>query len=156
MRSYNIEKDWTTGAGLRAVIVRLVSDYSRVGGHRCAYVGIPQGHPLHGVGYSDNTEALAKPADDTAIGKRGVLSLICASERMQSPEVVFDVHGSLTFAKSGAYPVESDLWWFGFDCAHCDDDEDGGRSLEYVTNECESLAKQIVEKTVTESAGRPA
>jgi hypothetical protein len=36
-----------------------------------------------------------------------------------------------------------DLWWFGFDAAHAGDDEDGGRSLGYMVEECESLARQL-------------
>lgn len=39
-------------------------------------------------------------------------------------EAYFSCHGGITFADGGEnsnYPIESDLWWFGFDCAHCDD-----------------------------------
>lgn len=39
----------------------------------------------------------------------------------------FDVHGGLTYSGGGEcskYPIESDLWWFGFDCAHYMDGKD--------------------------------
>ncbi len=93
-------------------------------------------------------------------------------------ETYFDVHGGLTYAgggKNGDYPVESDLWWLGFDCAHYNDGrdfvtakslftDDGEsmksiaflediermyptdreiRTLDYVVDECKSLAEQL-------------
>jgi len=82
-------------------------------------------------------------------------------------DVGADVHGGLTYSSEeiGKYPVESDLHWFGYDCAHLGDardlelmdddhrayyenrpplDLDGVvRSLAYCTRECESLAEQL-------------
>lgn len=43
---FAIEKDWTTKAGLRAVVV-MVDD----GSHRCGYIAVPDGHSLHGEEY---------------------------------------------------------------------------------------------------------
>ena len=125
---YTIEKDWTTKAGLRAVVVATPM------GHRCGYVGVDSTNPNHGKGYDD----------------------------LESIEV----HGGLTYARGGsAYPVEADLWWLGFDCAHYDDrkdwsimsdkykevyrtliDLDCGDTIKdtaFVEAECESLAKQL-------------
>ncbi len=162
--TFTIEKDWTTQAGFRAVVT--MSDM----GHRCGYVGVAPGHPLHGVEYGHTCAAIQAPDDDAPVGKRGVISLLCATpERMTSPELAFDVHGSLTYSGgNGKYPVESDLWWFGYDCAHSGDgrspeyleaqrerypdspimwhDDGEFRSLEYCVAECESLARQIVER----------
>lgn len=60
-------------------------------GHRCGYVGVPKEHNLYCQSYDfDTVEPLA-------------------------------VHGGITYSGGGIeseYPVESDLWWFGFDCAH--------------------------------------
>jgi hypothetical protein len=69
----------------------------------------------------------------------------------------------LTFSGNGRgkYPVESELWWFGYDCGHAGDAPAPGskmaeyrsgwdevhRTLEYCVGECESLAKQLVEVT---------
>lgn len=165
--SIQIEKDWTTPAGLRAIVV--ATDM----GHRCGYVGVPPGHPLHGVEYNQPSRWLKAMTDDDEIGKRGVLAVLTAlvnsdDGRMQSPEMVFDVHGSLTFSGEALRMVDSDLWWFGYDCAHAWDAKDPAlmsdayrkieaeygfrdrdsivRTLDYCTGECESLARQIVEK----------
>jgi hypothetical protein len=158
-----VEKDWITEAGFRAVV------YLTSMGHRCGYVGVPPDHPLHGVTYSDDTPALTTPPDDTPVGKRSPIAILCAAGRdhiPNSPEMAFDVHGGITYSNEGDYPVESDLWWFGFDCAHSGDSPvqefigslparmrhlyiDGvARSLEYCEAECESLAKQIKELTI--------
>lgn len=147
---YDVEKDWITEAGFRAVVIMIKDS------HRCGYVGVPAGHPLFGAEYSKPCAALSRPADDETIGKRSPLALLCVAgdeSRMQSPEIVFDVHGGITFSgKSADYPAPSDLWWFGFDCAHSGDRSHGGsdgvmRSLDYCIAECESLASQIVAKT---------
>lgn len=64
-------------------------------GHRCGYVGIPKTHPLYGKGYDECQD-------------------ICC-------------HGGLTYSGGGdksKHPIESDLWWFGFDCAHYGDGKD--------------------------------
>jgi len=112
-------------------------------GHRCGYVGIPKEHPLYGVDYSNKDP---------------------------SPEFIFDVHGGLTYSGGGNFPIESDLWWFGFDCAHYDDAKDPSimseeyvlytkhymgdfamdgsiKDTEYVKEECIQLAKQLAEYT---------
>jgi len=156
--SYEIEKDWTTEAGLRAVV--LMGDM----GHRCGYVGVPKGNPLYGVGYSEQTAALTMDMSRSA-EKMSPIQVFSAAVRneseLNSPEYVFEVHGGLTFSGTGgAYPVESDLHWFGYDCGHYDDAPAPGaripmpifnkgvhRTLDYCVDECESLAKQIIEKT---------
>ena len=165
--SYQVEKDWTTQAGFRAVVTMGSM------GHRCGYVGVSKDHPLYGAGYDDPCAALTAPPEDEPVGGRSILTLVCATpERMTSPAMVFDVHGSLTYAGDGdgEYPVESDLWWLGYDCGHAGDGkspeylaemctrypdspimwqndfDDEFRSLEYCVNECESLARQIAEK----------
>jgi hypothetical protein len=168
MDSKTIEKDWTTEAGFRAVVLMTSM------GHRCGYVAVPVGHQLHGVKYSEPCAHLKPPADDEEVGKRSPLALICAAgdeSRMQSPDIVFNVHGGLTYSGGSAeYPAASDgLWWFGYDCAHygdakspeyCaqsrerypdnpilwDSEYDGEyRDLDYCVAECESLARQIKE-----------
>jgi hypothetical protein len=94
------------------------------------------------------------------VGKRGVIPLFCASgdwpENSRRPDVYFDVHGSLTYSDNDPkYPVENkEIWWFGFDAGHSRDNEEGGRSLDYMIAECESLARQIDEvRKMHESSG---
>jgi hypothetical protein len=101
-------------------------------GCRCGYVGVSKDHPLYEKHYND----LSDPYPD--------------------------VHGGLTFSEGiSDYPVESDLWWFGYDCNHLWDapstqyleehpDTHGfieigavHRSLNYCISNCESLARQL-------------
>ena len=162
--SYIVERDWDHG-NLRCVAI--MTDM----GHRCGYVGVPHTHPLSGVAYNQESDALKVLADAAAnkpVGKRGAITVFCmalAGEVSPKPEQVFDVHGSLTFSDGdGQYPIKAaNLWWFGFDCSHCDDAPDTAyanaefknqtrprfkkhgtiRTLEYVASECESLARQL-------------
>jgi hypothetical protein len=141
-------------------------------GYRCGYVLIPKGHALFGVGYSDNAPGVSEEeVAEKPIGKRGIISLILSSDsdgvRL---DVLFNVHGSLTFAGPRSNRYE---WWLGFDCGHYDDGKDfelmseqarkyyAGwpsegpvRTAAYVEAECQSLAAQIVARyPLTETGG---
>jgi hypothetical protein len=114
----------------------------------CGYVGVPPGHPLHGIGYME------------------------AEEQAEW----FDVHGGLTysdFCQEGAEDGPgichvlapgrpANVWWFGFDCAHYTDAtphdaadekllglahmrEGVYRTLDYVRGEVANLARQLAE-----------
>ena len=122
---------WQDETGLPCLAVR-----SSRSGHWCGYVGVNEGHPCFGVGYDD---------------------------------VNVSVHGGLTYARhcKGSIchiPGEGEpdhVWWLGFDCAHCGDyspqdakyaergypftisTEEEYRTLDYVKNECASLARQL-------------
>lgn len=160
------ERDWTTVAGLRAVCLMVIRDYEgkTIRSHRCGYVGVPVGHPLHGVDYGTPVPWLRRYTEHSTLGKKSPILIITAGVRAEegdtvrcSPDIAFDVHGGLTFSDGGGgYPVSGPEWWFGFDCHHdCDRsidpspygfDSDGVvRSMDYVVAECESLARQIVE-----------
>lgn len=154
-----IEKEWTTKAGLPAV-VRLPRN--EIGeSWRCGYVGVSKEHPFYGLMYHTPTK-LIKPRWilRQRVGKRSPLSLLCSTigtsegEVARTLELLIDVHGSLTF--SGKLPERPDdeYWWFGFDCAHSDDDYfldpegsvpagPSARDLDYVVEECERLAEQL-------------
>lgn len=106
-------------------------------GHWCGYVGVGPEHQFHGKDYD---------------------------------EVGASVHGGLTYAdgcdEEGDearavchIPAEGrpdNVWWLGFDCAHCDDLSPGlqainmgvtwgeYRTFEYVKAECEQLALQLI------------
>src|SRR5262245_38842924 len=124
---------WVDGAtDLDCLIVR--NHY----GALCGYVGVPSGHPLHGVDYET------------------------AYERAE-----IDVHGGLTYAATCQDGKEkdwgichvpeagrpADVWWLGFDCAHAGDlipkmdlfSNAYGvyRNIAYVQAECAKLAEQI-------------
>lgn len=116
-------------------------------GHRCGYVGVPKNHPLYGKKYSDYLEIKKEDLKDREIS--GVFPLLGAcldeDERMKI-EAYFQCHGGITFANGGKnsnYPIESDLWWFGFDCGHYDDGRELELAYERFPNSRKSLAIQI-------------
>ena len=175
MRDFKVESDFEYN-GMRCVVLFL----SR--GHRCGYVGIPKNHPLYGCDYSKKSEYLSWfKLNGEPVGKRGILSIVGAAfdddkNEFVTPELYFNVHGGITYAGGGVnskYPIESDLWWFGFDCAHAGDKKDVDalykydfvdenmervlaidreyfipneivRTQEYVEQECRELADQLV------------
>lgn len=141
-------------------------------GHRCGYVRIPEGHPLHGLEYSDPAPGVSREElADEQIGKRGAIPVFISAldeGRRVAIDVLFNVHGSVTW--SASRKNTSGDWWLGFDCAHSGDNPDPAlmtqaqrmdsfrwspdgvvRSLDYVRSECESLARQIVERYPLES-----
>lgn len=130
-----IEKKWITKSGLRAEVL-----FNLFSGFRCGYVYIPENHPLYGVDFWD--------MDD------------------------INVHGGVTYSDNSK---EDNTWKIGFDCGHAYDGIDieslekhlpectyedkcekykamnslsGGeiRTKEYVTEQCELLAKQLKER----------
>lgn len=168
-KRHKIEDQWHS-KGFECVVLALDM------GHRCGYVGIPKDHPLHGVGYGDPSEVLGEmweKAKDGPIGKRGIIPIFCATsadDTAPRPDVVFDVHGGITYSGgSDEYPAPNDgLWWFGFDAGHCGDAKDESimsqemldierrfmssmavhgtvRDLQYMKDECERLASQLQE-----------
>ena len=150
-------------------------------GHRCGYVGLPEDHPLYGMENDDKVRVTMKELVEDEkmgmIGNRGVWTLLGLPENEEERVRLgsyFMVHGGITYAAGGKdshHPIDSDLWWFGFDCGHygdCPDYdllektwgdnemvrhrlEDKGvyeeyeiRTLEYVQQECRNLVDQIV------------
>lgn len=165
--SFKVEKEWITKAGFKAVVIMTEI------GHRCGYVGVDKEHVLYGVEYDKPCSALVAPGSDEPVGKRGVIPLFALAlsedeSHLLRPEIVFNVHGGITYTGNGngRYPVVSDLWWFGYDCAHCDDarspeaiekerkkypnnppmwyEQGIHRTLEYCIQECENLADQFI------------
>jgi hypothetical protein len=131
------------------------------GGHWCGYVGVPEGHPMHGRGYSQ-----------CAYGDKCPTRTEEQSWCDHTPENVLSAHGGITFADACSPGKAEDrgichqpaagepdhVWWFGFDCAHSGDlspkwanDRIGGdtyRDLEYIQSECRALAKQLADMGV--------
>lgn len=171
-KRYIVEREFEH-AGYKCVVI-----FGNVG-HRCGYVGIPKNHPLYGKDYGDYLEIKKSDVVDRAVS--GIFPLIGAcldeDERIRI-KAYFQCHGGITYAGGGEhsdYPIESDLWWFGFDCAHYGDADDLDRAIdlfpsrkemyllkkrvtsrypideavirteEYVTDECKKLAGQLKE-----------
>ena len=143
-------KDWEC-AGLQCALRRGPS------GHWCGYVGLPQSHPLFGLGCGDESPALVgfvERLKNSKMPENPSFSLLisCLSgEFKPSPDIAFEVHGGLTYARDGSFIFgNSNLWVFGFDCNHCDDyapkshGSDGiYRDIDYTTKETEKLARQL-------------
>jgi len=158
--SYKVESVFLH-EGLRCVVI--MTDM----GHRCGYVGVPKEHPLYGKCYSEESEyLLMNVLKNEELGKRSPLSLFAMAINKSGNARIdsyFDVHGGITYSGGkDDYPIESDLWWFGFDCAHAGDARDLSvvndelrkieerfpetgvvRSLEYCIDECKRLASQL-------------
>lgn len=125
-------------------------------GSLCGYVGVPPGHPWHGLSYSD----WDGPVDvDSHVSVHGGLTYSGACD--EGPE-----ERSICHVPAPGRPA--DVWWFGFDTAHLNDRmpghearmrevdlqptfERGGtwsrtyKTVDYVRRECEELARQLRE-----------
>ena len=139
-------------------------------GHRCGYVGVPKDHSLYNINYSD--ELSFAPTLISVVNHQTMPNYVRLITSNKALDSIFEVHGGLTYSSSTAndkYPISKpDTWWFGFDCAHCEDVPDKIswlnhftekerqskecfwgfgtiRSLEYVAAECISLADQLLE-----------
>lgn len=146
MPKMRVEKHWQH-EGYECVVV--MNEHM---GFRCGYVGIPKGHPLYGKPYNEDCPELkGMIGEHTTIGKRGALTVFCWDGKSTDPQIVFDVHGGLTYSGEAGYPIDKpDTWWFGYDCGHAGDmtnytvhDGDVMRDLDYCVGECESLAEQL-------------
>ena len=73
------------------------------GGYRCGYVAVDESHPYYKMDYTDD----------------GPNEVMC--------------HWGLTYSGKGRhfYDDFDDLWWFGFDCGHCEDGMDCDTALRY-------------------------
>jgi hypothetical protein len=145
-------------------------------GYRCGYVGLEKTHPLYGKDMSDAIKVKFADIFDQSFGKRSPILMLkfmaIEPDEPISLDFYFDVHGGITYADgNGNHPVESDLWWLGFDCGHAGDardietlkilwpdtertqylmndltfEDDVVRTKEYVQEECKSLVDQIIE-----------
>jgi hypothetical protein len=155
--AYEIEKDWITESGYRAVVIRILASDKVSLKHRCGYVAVDQNNPAYGKGYHEQIDAISQEeVDSTTLGiKSPILALTAMvgsddehSKIRRSIDVLIDVHGGVTFSSEktkGDYPVDyENLWWFGYDCAHYGDDESiGGQSLKYCIHQCELMAAQL-------------
>jgi len=162
--SHILEKHWTTKAGLQAVV--LICLHGQRKSHRCGYVAVPSEHPTYGKSYNQEIDCISQEAvNNTTLGDKSPMLLLTASvingeatDRVRrSLDCLIEVHGGITYdGESGKYPIETTekLWWFGFDCQHCDDghiepDPAGywnhGHvwTLEECEEQCESMAQQL-------------
>ena len=128
-------------------------------GHWCGYVGVPKNHPWHGKGYSTYVDVpksvVNRPLHEDEYSP---INLLCARPELVEKGmleicIAVDVHGGLTWAADHAADTDPDgHWYFGFDCAHCDDlcpkhgDITGSgiyRDIEYTKAQARKLARQL-------------
>lgn len=143
-------------AGLRCVGVLLTKEFVFNFGeqtHRCGYVAVSKTSLLYEKDYNDYKfpYELFKQTLDRPIGDLSPILVFLSilkdfKKEVIALEYICDVHGGLTYSSySETYPVAAeDVWWFGFDCAHCDDILAKCTKL-YVRDNCFKLAKQLVE-----------
>lgn len=122
---------WITAAGYDALAVRNGL------GAWCGYVGVPPGHPCHGVA-----------ADDLTLDVHGGVTYTGPCLPEQPPE-----EGICHVPEPGR---PDDLWWIGWDCVHYGDlipavahiisvrSTGTYRSLPWVRTETEALAVQLL------------
>jgi hypothetical protein len=129
----------------------------------CGYVGVPVTHPLHGIHYNQPSLKLRSMLEQRLrepIGQSPSLGVMCAVafgvELKASPEIVFRVHGGITWSDNRhGHGDPGNLWWFGFDCSHHGDlsptlaakgfvaPTDEYRSMDFAKHEAERLAEQL-------------
>lgn len=136
------KKQWRDAAtGLPCLIVR------NPGGALCGYVGVSEGHPLHGRDYYD---------PDVDVHGGLTFAGACANTDDESRHICH--------LPEPGEPVH--VWWFGFDCAHSGDRSpayealpgfprfrepyDRYRTVSYVEREVARLAAQLAQGIVTE------
>lgn len=125
MKDYVVESKFKHN-GLKCVVVM------RVPGYRCGYVGIPKKHFLYGKDYDyvNSHFEFVILNEDKRIGVGVCLYLQC--------------HGGVTYSKGGKgsnYPIKSNLWWFGFDCAHAWDKNDYETAKKLFKHDKEALKR---------------
>ena len=115
-------------------------------GHWCGYVGLPPGHPLHGVDTDD--------IDNIVSGVHGGINYTDLCFRTQ------DAEESVGICHVPSPGEPEHVWWVGFDCAHALDASPFTvrnmrdlmlqpvlpatyRTLAYVQDNCASLAAQL-------------
>ena len=116
----NAEKEWTTRAGLKAVVI------AQDMGHRCGYVSVPKEHPWYGKDY--NEVDLDVHGGVTYAGMRDDLwwfGYDCAHlGDARDPELMSDEFKSIR------------IMLMNFE-------GDTIKTLDFCVNECESMAAQL-------------
>ncbi len=98
------------------------------GGWRNGYVEIPKDSLFFGKTFSDKLPIKKDILKDAKMGKRSPISLMCYAfddgDNLQL-DMLFDVHGGITYGRSKLEPVSKENSWFlGFDCNHAGDGKD--------------------------------
>jgi hypothetical protein len=135
-------------------------------GNFCGYVGVPPTHPYFGWSYDDDIVLQPGDLDDVQVGRdigyiETFIYALQGADNYGTIPLSFTLRAHRGVNFSGARDNNNSLWWFGFDCGHCDDLQPGMRlrtspeyqrvvmsqqtyrDLEYVRKECTALAFQL-------------
>jgi hypothetical protein len=127
LRDYIVEKEFEH-CGYKCVVTFGSS------GWRCGYVGIDKNNSLYEKEYMDYLDIKKEDLPDKKVDGVFPLLISCLDEDERIRiDAYFNCHGGITYSDGGKdskYPIESDLWWFGFDCAHYNDGKDLDLALE--------------------------
>lgn len=121
-------------------------------GALCGYVGLPPGHPLHGLDYSDDAVCEADQSSHGGLTYAGV----CQEDKRGEGYGICHIPGP---------GRPADVWWLGFDCSHYRDltpgllalaaargftypftdprETDTYRDIEYVAEHVTALARDL-------------
>jgi hypothetical protein len=148
---YKVESDFEY-KGHRCVV--LFQDL----GHRCGYVSIDKTSRLYGKDQSDYLDVNKEELYGEEVGKRSPISILLAALDDDNDSVTiglyFNVHGGITYCGGGEnskYPVKSNYWWFGFDCAHYMDNIDTEKLMEYFPDS--KFTKSRIENAIMFDSG---
>ena len=117
----NVEKEWTTRAGLKAVVI--ATDM----GHRCGYVGVPAEHPWFGK-------------DDVDLDVHGGVTY--AGMRMEDDLWWFG-YDCAHLGDARDPELMSDEYKTALLGRKLNFDGDTIKTLDFCVNECESMAAQL-------------
>lgn len=90
-------------SGLRCVVARMEL------GHLCGYVAVPEGHPLFGNGYSDESasleSALAARLEQPVGNSFPAMLAALSGNAKPTPDLALEVHGGLTFSGGSHFGI---------------------------------------------------
>jgi hypothetical protein len=129
-------------------------------GNLCGYVGVPPTHPYSGWDFSDNIKLTPNDLKDATLEDIGIFDAFVYAMQGGTTRgtiplgMTLKAHWGITFSGQMINDAAA-LWWFGFDCGHCDDFSPGlsraglhlphqiYRDIEYVKKEVTALAFQL-------------
>ena len=97
-------------------------------GCRCGYIGIPKTHRLYKKEYNKPQTFLRAKQNHKFNGNVFGLLNPNIDKKALSPDMYFSAHMGFTFSnfikEEQGYNTNNEMWYFGFDCGHCDDGRD--------------------------------
>lgn len=105
-------------------------------GCRCGYIGISKTNKLYEKSYSEPQSFLRQKENQKFNGNVFGLFNSCIQDKDKGlpPDLYFSAHCGFTFSdfmsEDFNYNTNDNMWYFGFDCGHCDDGLDYNKAYE--------------------------